>query len=171
MIKYFDLVDYQKLKRLKKSNQLLPEDNQKLRNYIGSILHHVKYNKKSDYILLLNKYLEKKISPYEFRLQFLAIDEQNFKKTEVFLEDAQKLKNLVLFNESEKFSKSMSDISALCIECDISLDDCKEMSESKFYFLVKNCSSDFLQERLVYRSYKYLIYAVGLVFYYLISLK
>ena len=162
MIKYFNLADYKELGRLRENNQILPENDEKLSNYVVSVSNQVRYNRKIDYISLLNKYLEKKILPDEFRLKFLEVDKQDSEKTRIFLADSQKLENLVIFDESEKFGHFVCDISTLCIEFDILLSDYDRMSESEFYFLVKNYSSEFLQEQLVYRSFKSLIFALGL---------
>lgn len=115
---------------------------------------------------MLNKYIKKEILPYEFRSKFLEIHKQNSEKTVIFLKDFQKLGNLVLYTGSEKFGDLMSTISTLCLEFDIFLfwSDCDadRMSEEEFYLLVKRYSSEFLQEQLIYRSFKLLILALGL---------
>nr|UXN44455.1 hypothetical protein [Navicula tsukamotoi] len=159
MIKYFNLLDYKELHRLRENNQISPENEEKLSNYVIDVAGQVRYTRKIEYISLLKRYLEKKISPDEFRLKFLEMDKQDSEKTSILLADSQKLENLVIFDESKKFGYFTCDIFTLCIEFDLLLSDYDRMSESEFYFLVKNY---FLQEQLVSRSFKSLIFALGL---------
>ena len=81
MIRYFDLENYQKLKRLEKNNQISFEDKQKLMDYRINVSDQVKYNSKANYVSLLNKYLGQNIPDYEFRLKFLELEKEKSKKT------------------------------------------------------------------------------------------
>ena len=81
----------------------------------------------------------------------------------MLLGDYQKLGNLILYNESEKFGDSMTNISMLCIEFDRlwSDYDSNRMSESEFYSLIKSYSSEFLEDQLIYHSFKFLLFILG----------
>lgn len=100
MIKYFDLESYKELERLKKNNQISPEDQKKLRGYRINVSNQVKYNNKIAYVSLLQEYLGQKIPILKFQSKFLELQKQNLKKTQIILEDSKKLGNLVLDEES-----------------------------------------------------------------------
>lgn len=175
MIKYFDILSYQKLKKLENTTGLSDQNEKKLSNFIINVSDQIHYSSKTDYNLLLNKYLKKEILPYEFRFKFLKLRNQNSEKTALFFKNFQALENLVLSKQSEKFGLLVSKISDLCIGFDISWNDCESdlMSETEFYFLVKSYSSELLQEQqhLVYESFKFLLFVVVLALLLLFSSK
>ena len=88
-----------------------------LLNYRASIEEQITYDRKKDYFLLINKYLSQFITPSEFRLQYLKMEEEDSKKATIILQDYQQLKVFSLLENLDEFSNLMSSGIGLLIEC------------------------------------------------------
>ena len=89
MEKPFNLARYKELLKLHKNGSisLLDELGIEYLSYSGSVTSQISYNRKGDYFLLINQYLSQTITPYEFRSQFLEMENQDSKKANVILRD------------------------------------------------------------------------------------
>jgi len=87
-----------------------------LLNYQASVEQQITYNRKNDYFLLINKYLNQLITPSEFRIEFLKMEKQDGTKAKKILQDFQQLSFFSLVENLEEFSNLMGQISDLCLE-------------------------------------------------------
>lgn len=146
MKKPFDLLSYQALlkreeeeKKKIKNSPFLDENFLEILNYTGSVTVEICYNHKEDYFLVIEEYLNHVISPYQFRSKLLQMEKEDSQKSNIILEDFQKLKDFTITEGLDKFSNLMDEIFTLCSEFDETWDGTIEpMSESKFYDLVNN---------------------------------
>jgi hypothetical protein len=104
MKKHFNLSRYKELLKLRENAKISFSDENffELVSYRASIEKQVSYNREKCYCLVIDKYLSRVISLYEFRLKFLKMEKEVF----TFAEDL------------EKFSDFMGRISTLCFEYD-----------------------------------------------------
>ena len=108
-------------------------------SYRASVAEQISYNRKKDYFILIDEYLSRIITPYEFRFRFLKMENEDSEKSTIILEDFKKLKVFTLAQDLEKFSDLISKISTLCFDYNESWDGTiKQMTESEFYYLVNN---------------------------------
>ena len=108
-----------------------------LLNYRADIEEQISYNRKKDYFILIYEYLNRIISPYEFRFKFLQMEKEDSRKSTLILEDFQELEVFTLAKDLEKFSDLIDQISTLCFEYGEVWDGTMEpMSESEFYCFV-----------------------------------
>ena len=120
----FNLTRYSKLieKETALANQKksLFSENQseylELLNYQASVEQQIIYNRKNDYFLLINKYLNQLITPSEFRIEFLKMEKKDGTKANKILQDSQQLSVFSLVENLEEFSNLMGQISDLCLE-------------------------------------------------------
>ena len=87
-----------------------------LLKYQASVEVQISYNRKNDYFLLINKYLNQLITPSEFRNEFLEMEKQDSTKAEKILQDFQQLSFFSLVENLEEFSNLTGQISDLCFE-------------------------------------------------------
>jgi hypothetical protein len=108
-----------------------------LLTYEASIDHQMRYNRRKDYFILIQKYLSRIISVDEFQSKFLQMEEEDSDKGTRILEDFQELEVFTFAKDLEIFSDLMNQISTLCFEYyELGDGSLKRMSESEFYSLV-----------------------------------
>lgn len=138
MEKYFNLSRYKELLKLEANGYITFLDLELL-SFKVSVAQQICYNRKKDYFLLIDEYLSRVISPYEFRSKFLQMKKEDSKESTIILEDFKKLEVFTLAKNLEKFSDLISEISTLCFEYDEVWDGTMElMSESEFYSLINH---------------------------------
>ena len=138
MEKYFNLSRYKELFKLEANGYITFLDLELL-SFKASVAQQICYNRKKDYFLLIDEYLSRVISPYEFRSKFLQMKKEDLKESTIILEDFKKLEVFTLAKNLEKFSDLISEISTLCFEYDEVWDGTMElMSESEFYSLINH---------------------------------
>ena len=138
MEKYFNLSRYKELLKLEANGYITFLDLELL-SFKASVAQQICYNRKKDYFLLIDEYLSRVISPYEFRSKFLQMKKEDLKESTIILEDFKKLEVFTLAKNLEKFSDLISEISTLCFEYDEVWDGTMElMSESEFYSLINH---------------------------------
>jgi len=138
MEKYFNLSRYKELLKLEANGYITFLDLELL-SFKASVAQQICYNRKKDYFLLIDEYLSRVISPYEFRSKFLQMKKEDSKESTIILEDFKKLEVFTLAKNLEKFSDLISEISTLCFEYDEVWDGTMElMSESEFYSLINH---------------------------------
>lgn len=77
MIKnYFNVSRYKKLLKLEEDGKILPLDVE-LWNLKPSIAGQLSYNRKKDYFILINKYLNRSILPSQFRDEILQMGKED----------------------------------------------------------------------------------------------
>ena len=174
MGKHFNLSRYKELLKLEESGKISFLDLELLSNG-ASIQSQMSYNRKENYFSLIDKYLGRTITPYEFRSKFLEMEKQDSEEAFIIKQDFRKLEVLTLADDLDKFSDLIIEISTLCFEYDALWEETMErMSESEFYSLVNNhylqlqkafpalYSSNLAYENLIYRSFKILTLIIGL---------
>ena len=138
MEKYFNLSRYKELLKLEANGYITFLDLELL-SFKASVAQQICYNRKKDYFLLIDEYLSRVISPYEFRSKFLQMKKEDLKESTIILEDFKKLEVFAIAKNLEKFSDLISEISTLCFEYDEVWDGTMElMSESEFYSLINH---------------------------------
>ena len=106
----FNTQDYQKLLELKNSNEisLLDENFIKLEKYEVSIQNQISYNRKMDYCLLISKFLNRNIEIHEFRSKIKDLNEQDYRKSRVVLQNLHDLQYFSLASDLENFGYLLS---------------------------------------------------------------
>jgi len=138
MKNYFNVSRYKELLKQRK-NEEISFLNLELISFEASVEEQICYDRKKDYFILIDEYLSRTISLYDFRSKFLQMQNEDSEKATIILEDFQELENFTLANNLEKFSDLITDISSLCFEYGELWDGTIEpMSESEFYDLVNN---------------------------------
>ena len=138
MEKSFNLSRYKELLKLEANGDITFLDLELL-SFKASVAQQMCYNRKKDYFLLIDEYLNRVIPPYEFRSKFLQMEKEDSEKSILILEDFQELEVFTLAKDLEKFSDLIGKISTLCFEYSEIWDGTIEpMSESEFYYLVNN---------------------------------
>ncbi len=136
MKKLFNLPRYKELLEQEKNGEISLLDREFL-SYSASVEMQICYDRKKDYFILIHEYLSRSISPCEFRSKFLQMDKEDFEKSNIIIQDFQKLEVFTLAKDLEKFANLQCQISTLCFEYDEVWDGTMErMSESEFYDLV-----------------------------------
>jgi hypothetical protein len=179
MEKNFNLSRYKELLELEEKKEI-SFLNLELVTYKASVEAQIAYNRKKDYFILIYKYLSQLITPYEFRCDFLQMDKDDLTKSRRILKNFQKLEVFSFTKGLEEFSDLITEISALCLEFGETWDGTMEpMSESEFYSLInkyyfqlqetffpfsiwERFGNAELYEQLVSRSFKVLIFTIGL---------
>ncbi len=135
MKKEFNFTGYKELVDMKNCEEIVFLDANyfKLLRYQTSVGKQLIYNRKEDYYLIINKYLNKTLTLLEFRTQFLDMEKENIEKGYVILENIQELEVFYLVEDLEKFSRLIGEIIDLCEDYYI----IEPMPETEFYFLVK----------------------------------
>ena len=93
---------------------LLDETFLELLTYQASIEGQISYNQKENYFLLIEKYLNRVITPREFRLKISEMENQDSRTADVILKDFQELEVFMLADDLKEFSDLESEISTLC---------------------------------------------------------
>lgn len=72
-----------------------------LLNYQASVEQQITYNRKNDYFLLINKYLNQLITPSEFQIEFLEM-EKKMQRTQIkfFFFSCRESRRIFQFNGS-----------------------------------------------------------------------
>ena len=85
-----------------------------LLTYKASIQQQMIYNRKNDYFLLLDKYLNQLITAFEFQIEFLKIKNQDATKGTKIYRDYQQLSDFSLVENLEEFATLLGEMSDLC---------------------------------------------------------
>jgi len=108
-----------------------------LLNYQASVEQQIIYNRKNDYFLLIDKYLNQLITSFEFQIEFLKMEKQDDTKAKKIFQDYQQLSGFSLVENLEEFSNLMGQISDLCQDIiDWGYED--GLSKDEFYDSVNN---------------------------------
>ena len=174
MVKQFNLLRYKELLKLEKNNKITFLDPE-LVGYGANIESQIYYNRKEEYFSLIEKYLKRKLSGYEFRSKFLKMEIEDGKTAYTIARDFEKLEAFTLADDLEDFSNLIVEISTLCSEYgDIWSESMKPMSESEFYSLVNQhyfqlaklfsavSTNNLPYQKLLDRSFKSLAGIIGL---------
>ena len=86
MEKFFNLSRYKELLKLEANDDITFLDLELL-SFKASVAQQMRYNRKEDYFFLIDEYLSRVISPYEFRSKFLQMKKEDSKKSIIILED------------------------------------------------------------------------------------
>jgi len=148
---------------------------QELLELEASVQCQIAYNQKENYFSLIEKYLDRQITTYEFRSTFLEMESQDSREAFKIKQDFRKLEVLRLADDLEKFTDLTNEISALCFEYSEQWNESMtRMSESELYSLVNNhyrqlrkafpapSSKNLAYENLISRSFKILRWIIGL---------
>ena len=172
MKKKFDIPAYEELVDMSNRREsVFSEANYfKLLRYQTSVGKELSYNRKEDYYSVIEKYLNKNLTLLEFRTQLLNMNSADLDKGYVILGNRQELEVFYLSEGSEKYYSLLSDIIDLCEDYYV----IEPMPENEFYLFVdkyyrqlqekfpfKN-SATINYEHLIYRSFKFLLFSVGL---------
>ena len=107
--------------------------------YRASVEDEISYNRRKEYLILIDQYLSRIVSLYEFRSKFLQMKEEDSRKAVGILDDFQQLEVFLITKTSEKFSDLIEKIKTLCFEYEAVGDETTiRMSESKFYDRIKD---------------------------------
>lgn len=180
MRKDFNLSRYKELLELEESGKISILDLEFV-TYGAIVESQMAYDRKENYFSLIDKYLDRAITPYEFRSKFLEMNYQDSAEAFRMKQDFRKLEGLTLADDLEKFSDVENKLTRLCWEHQVMLDNnttMEGMSESEFYSLVHNhylqlqkafpfnfseiSSNNQGSKNLVYHSFKFLIFIIGL---------
>jgi hypothetical protein len=138
-----DISRYKELIELDKNN-LLSNDQfwGELLDYEASVEFQITYNRKQEYLLLIEKYINQQIDFYEFKSLFLIMTKEDSEAASIILNDLKALETFKLDNDrlSLKISELITDISILCLDFSEPFAETEdEIAESKikFYSLVK----------------------------------
>lgn len=101
----------------------------KLLRYKTSVGKQLIYDRKEDYYLIINKYLNKNLTLVEFQTQFLNMGKEDMDKGYQILVYSQELEVFYLAEDLEKFSRLIDEISDLCEDYYI----IEPMPEAEFY--------------------------------------
>ena len=161
----FNLSRYKELLQLDASGNysLLDPIFYELLSYKVNVQSQIAYNQKEHYFSLIERYLDGIIDLYEFRSNFLEMENQDGQTAKIILNDFQELKSLRLANDLQEFSDLKIKILNLCFE--YFEPDFERMSKNEFYNLVNNWYIQFQNpayENLIYRSFKILTLILGL---------
>lgn len=122
MAHIFNLSRYKKLLAketalVKKKKSLLTENRPEyfeLLDYRASIEEQMNYNRRNDYFLLIDKYLNQLITPFDFQIEFLKLEKNDSRKAREILEDEEQLSTFSLVDNLKEFSNLMGKIYDLC---------------------------------------------------------
>ena len=137
-IERFNLVRYKELLQLQQDGKIsIPDENfRELLGFQIDVDAHVTYNRKEVYCLLVENYLNKRITPTYFRSKCLEMANEDSKISRQILQDFQELEGLSLSKNHKQFHEPMDEIAHLCRIYD------GDTLESDFYSWVK---SEFLK--------------------------
>ena len=149
MKKKFNFIGYKELLDMENRGEIMFFDTNyfKLLRYQTSVGKQLIYDRKEDYYLIINKYLNKTLTIIEFRTQFLAMEKEDMKKGYLILGNTQELEVFDLAEDLEKFSRLIGEIFDLCEDYYI----IEPIPETKFYFLVNKYSHQ-LQETFPFKN-------------------
>lgn len=105
--------------------------------YKARIASQVFYNRKEEYFWLIHSYLIGTLSPSQFRSKFLDMEREDCEAASKIYQDFEALENFFLADDLEIFSDLIIEISTLCVDCNVILDD-ERMPEIEFYSLVNS---------------------------------
>ena len=149
----FNISRYKELLELQENGNITFLDVELL-NYKASVANQLSYNRKKDYFILIDKYLNRIITLDEFRSKFLEMEKEDSNKSYIILKDFKKLKVFTLAEKLKKFSNLMYQISTLCSDYyELPYETTKPMSETEFYYLVNKHYVQ-LQKDFPFRNFK-----------------
>ncbi len=143
MVYKFDVARYS---RLLKKKSILEEESKflfdepdylELLDFEASVEEQSMYNRRNDYFLLIDKYLNQLITSFRFRNEFLEMETQDATKAKKILQNPQQLSSFSLVENLEAFSDLMNEISDLCFEMG-EVDEGNRPSEDEFYNAVNS---------------------------------
>lgn len=116
----FNIVRYKELlvkaESSKKTGKAYFEDPEvlKLLNYESKVESQIFWKDKNEYLRLIEKYLNKKISPGDFRCEYLDMIEKSMEKTSKILNNLDELSHFWIDPEGESLGSLLSDIHESC---------------------------------------------------------
>ena len=131
MKKKFNFIGYKELLHMENRREIVFLDTNyfKLLRYKTSVGKQLIYDRKEDYYLIINKYLNKNLTLVEFQTQFLNMGKEDMDKGYQILVYSQELEVFYLAEDLEKFSRLIDEISDLCEDYYI----IEPMPEAEFY--------------------------------------
>lgn len=140
MSKKFNLKRYKELLKLNESDKISFMDPNffELLDYSTSISEQLRYERKKDYFLLVENYLDGTLSLMEFRTQFLKMEREDAQKGEMILQNLQELEVFYLAEDLEKFSRLISNITGICADYFV----LQPIPEADFYLAVHEYYSE-----------------------------
>lgn len=115
MTKVFNLSCYKELLELEKNKKITFLDLE-LVTYKASIKCQISYDRKEDYFSLIEKYLRRNITGYEFQSKIWEMENEDSDKASLILKDFQKLKVFTFSDDLENFSDLTDQITTLSLE-------------------------------------------------------
>ncbi len=105
-----------------------------LLGYQATVERQMVYNRKNDYFLLLDKYINHLITFFEFQSEFSKMEKEDSSKADKILHDYEQLSVLSIADNLKEFDKFIHKISQLCF----AVNEVEGLSEEKFYSSVEN---------------------------------
>lgn len=135
-VRYIELLKKDRGLKSKKSS-LYKEDRLEYRELLsyGVILHNqIIYNRRHDYISLIEKYVTNQIDSLLLRLQFFQIQREDRKTTKDLEKNFERLSNLSMDSKLGEFSVLIADIFDACeaLKCDSEPEETYGITELQF---------------------------------------
>ena len=143
-IERFNLGRYKELLQLKQDGKMsMPDENYlELGGLKSNVNAHVVYNRKEVYCSLIEDYLNKCITPSNFRSKCVEMLKEDSKISYQILQDFQQLEVLSLSKNRHQFHEPIDEIAHLCMiyNGDTPESDCYSWVKSEFLKIPKNLS-------------------------------
>jgi hypothetical protein len=175
MSKAINILRYKELMELGKirNNSFSDEEFWELIDFEATVERQISYNRKKEYVLLMDKYFNQQIDSYEFRKLFLIMKNEDARNTYIICNDLQALESFKLANDPSNISNLITKISMLCLDFNaIAYETKDEMAESEIQFdsSVKKhycklqelfSKENLYYEKLIFRSFNMLKCIIG----------
>ena len=135
-VRYIELL--KKNQNLQNKNTSLYHENRveylELISYGKIVDDQILYNRRDDYISLIEKYVTNEIDSLVLRLQFFQTQREDRKITEDLEKNFQQLSNLLIDSKSSEFSLLIEDIFGACeaLKCDSEPEEAYGINELEF---------------------------------------
>ena len=136
--RYIELMEKQKT--LQSVNDNLNKINyNELLSYQIIIYNQFIYNKKNEYISLINQYINNEIDSFALQFKFFQIRRIHIQNAENLEENFQELSNMLIDEKSDDFSKLIEHVSGICDYLKWNSDDETEygITEKDFRILIE----------------------------------
>ena len=136
--RYIELMEKQKT--LQSVNDNLNKINyNELLSYQIIIYNQFIYNKKNEYISLINQYINNEIDSFVLQFKFFQIRRIHIQNAENLEENFQELSNMLIDEKSDDFSKLIEHVSGICDYLKCNSDDETEygITEKDFRILIE----------------------------------
>ena len=167
--RYNELLETQKkLTLAERSKSFFIGNEMVLLNYEASIQSQVMYNRKDEYFLLIENYLQKVVSPFDFRSQLSKMQREDCIKAREICRSPEELSKFYLLDNLDDFSDLILDISDIGFDAEESgfqeglKEDDLYSSIQIYYSQFRNLQPKIYLDQLLARSYQ-LLFVVTLV--------